>query len=143
MNFILPQFIEMETKVVGPLTLKQFIYVGTGAGISLALYMVSTSSKNSFPLPICLAIDVIIMGIAFALAFIKVEGVSLPVLIRNSFYFGLAPKIYLWRKFPTKKVINPNQQIIKLKKAPASKKADLVTKKSELKKLRNFMETKG
>lgn len=129
--------------MVGPLTLKQFIYIGIGAGISLTLYMISTTSKNSFPLPVCLAIDVIIMGIAGALAFIRVNGISLPILLKNSFSFGLAPKIFLWKKFPTKTVVNPNQQMIKIAKAPTSKKADLVTKKSELKKLRNYMETKG
>ncbi|HOX30361.1 MAG TPA: PrgI family protein [Candidatus Paceibacterota bacterium] len=144
MNFILPQFIDMETKVIGPLTLKQFIYLGIGGGASLFLYMMSTSNPEGFPLIACLAIVILIMLVSFALAFVKVNGITLPVLIKHSFLFNLAPKIYLWKKFPNAKIVNPNQGVIKIVKGPASKKADRVTtKKSELKKLRNFMETKG
>jgi hypothetical protein len=134
----------METKVIGPFTLKQFVYVGTGAGISLFLYLLSTSNPAIFPPMASIAIAAIIMMVAFSLAFIKVGGVSLPVLIKHSFFFGLAPKIYVWKKFPTSRIINPNQGLIKIEKGPASKKADrITTKKGELKKLRNFMETKG
>ncbi|MCX6758810.1 MAG: PrgI family protein [Candidatus Nealsonbacteria bacterium] len=144
MNFILPQFIDMETKVVGPFTLKQFVYVGAGGGISLFLYMISTSNPQSFPPIACVAIAAIIMLVAFSLAFVRVGGITLPVLIKHSFLFGLAPKIYLWKKFPTAKIVNPNQGLIKIEKGPASKKADRVTtKKGELKKLRNYLETKG
>jgi hypothetical protein len=144
MNFILPQFIDMETKVIGPLTLKQFIYLGAGAGVSLFLYMLSTSNPKGFPLMACFAIILLIMLVAFALAFVKVNGITLPVLIKHSFLFNLAPKIYIWKKFPTSKIVNPNQGLIKIEKGPTSKKADRVTtKKGELKKLRNFMETKG
>ena len=36
MRFQLPQFIETETKLVGPFTLKQFIYLAGGASVAIA-----------------------------------------------------------------------------------------------------------
>lgn len=143
MNFVLPQFIDMETKIIGPLTLKQFVYVGSGTAASFLLYLFSTSNQKSFPLYVCLVFVVIIEGAAFSLAFIKVNGISLPIIIKNYFVFSIAPKLYLWKKFETARVVNPNQGLIKIEKAPTSKKANLITKKGELKKLKNLMETKG
>lgn len=141
MNFVLPQFIDMETKIVGPFTLKQFVYVGIGTAISFMLYMISSANQKSFPLVVCIAIIVIIEGIAFSLAFIKVNGISLPVIIKNSVRFAWAPKIYIWKKFSPPRMINPSQQTVKIEKTPG-KKVNLVAK-SNLKNLRNFMETKS
>ena len=38
MRFQVPQFIEIESKIFGPLTLKQFIYLIGGGGIIFILY---------------------------------------------------------------------------------------------------------
>ncbi len=38
MEFQVPQFTEHEAKILGPLTFRQIIYVGTGGGIGLFLY---------------------------------------------------------------------------------------------------------
>ena len=38
MRFEVPQFIEVEDKVVGPLTWRQFIYLAGGIGICLIFY---------------------------------------------------------------------------------------------------------
>jgi hypothetical protein len=142
MNFILPQFIEMETKIVGPFTLRQFASIGAGTALCFVLYMLSTANVKVFPLPLCLALVVIIEGVAFALAFIKVGGINLPVVIKNYFMFSKAPKLFLWKKFESAVFVNPNQGIIKLTKAKTGKEPNL-SQKSQLKNLRNIMETKS
>ena len=38
MRFQVPQFIEVEDKIFGPLTLKQFIYVFGGGGLCFVFY---------------------------------------------------------------------------------------------------------
>ena len=38
MHFQTPQFIEIEDKIFGPLTLKQFIYLAGAAGLSFTAY---------------------------------------------------------------------------------------------------------
>lgn len=38
MQFQVPQFIDIEDKIIGPLTLKQFLYLGGGAGLAYLVY---------------------------------------------------------------------------------------------------------
>ena len=39
MRFEVPQFIEVEDKIFGPFTWKQFIYLAGGAGAAVTLYL--------------------------------------------------------------------------------------------------------
>ena len=39
MQFQVPQFIEIEDKIFGPLTFKQFIYLAGGVGASIVLWL--------------------------------------------------------------------------------------------------------
>ncbi len=91
MNFQVPQFIEHEAKVVGPFTLKQFMFVGIAGGICLILYF---SAPRAFFVLGC----IILGGISLALAFLKVGGRSLPTYLKNSFMFLLKPKVFLWQQ---------------------------------------------
>ncbi|MGB2762408.1 MAG: PrgI family protein [Minisyncoccales bacterium] len=91
MRFTVPKFIEHEAKIVGPLTFKQFIYVGIAGGISFVLYF-------TIPLAQCLIAAVILMGGALVLAFVKIEGRSLPTIIKDFFMFSSSPKLYIWKK---------------------------------------------
>ena len=91
MQFQVPQFIETEDKIVGPLSLKQFLYVATAGGISIFLY---------FAIPIIsiwLICSLFAIGIALALGFVKYEGQGLPQLIGNAFLFLWEPKMYVWQ----------------------------------------------
>jgi len=40
MQFQVPQFIEVEDKIIGPLTFKQFVFVGGGFGMAYVLWRV-------------------------------------------------------------------------------------------------------
>ncbi len=91
MNFQVPQFIEHEAKIVGPFTLKQFMYVGAAGGISLVLYF-------SAPRLVFILGTIVLGGISLALAFIKIGGRSLPTYLKNSFVFLFRPKVYLWQQ---------------------------------------------
>jgi NAD/NADP transhydrogenase beta subunit len=94
MRFTIPQFIEHETKIAGPLTFKQFMYIGM-AGAAIFLLYFSMAATN-FALFLLLAI--IIALIALGLAFIKIGGRTLPVILANFFRFLIAPKKYIWKK---------------------------------------------
>ncbi len=92
MQFTVPKFIEREAKIVGPLTFKQFVFIGIAGGISFVLYFV----LNNLTYTIISAI--ILFGGASALAFIKIEGRSLPTIINDFFVFSFGPKLYIWKK---------------------------------------------
>jgi len=96
MQFQVPQFIETEDKIIGPLTLKQFLYIAAAGGLSFLLF---------FALQTWLwVIATTIVGIiAFAAAFIKVNGRNLTLVMFAAFKYAWQPKLYLWRQEAVKR----------------------------------------
>ena len=91
MKFTVPQFIEHESKIVGPLTFKQFIYIGSAGVIGFILF-------HSVPTAIFWPMAIILGLTSFALAFAKINGKPLPSVIANFFSFLLSSRLYLWQK---------------------------------------------
>lgn len=89
MQFQVPQFIEVEDKIFGPLTFKQFVYIAGAAGIGYMLWRV---------LPIFLAVPLIIVfvGGGAALAFFKYNGQPFILALEHGFYYFIHTKLYLW-----------------------------------------------
>ena len=135
-QFTVPQFIEHEAKIVGPLTFKQFIFVGIAGAICFILYF--TLGKTNFFL--FLVSTIILMSGGFALAFMKSGGRTLPVVLKNFLFFSLAPKIYLWKKkggLPPR-IIKTEEMPKEIIATPAPK----IAGKSRLKNLSTEIETK-
>ena len=101
MQFQVPQFIEVEDKIFGPLTFKQFIYIGGGAGACYILWRV-------LPLLLAAPLIVVIAGLAAGLAFFQFNGRPFIIALENGFFFLIRGKLYLWNN------------AAKAKKAPAS-----------------------
>ena len=118
MEFSIPQFIEKEAKIVGPLTFKQFGFLGLAVLVSVALFFL-------LPKTVFLVLSPVLVGGAAALAFYKKEGVPLPDLIIGFFSFMLKPKIYLWKN----KGVPPKFLRTDDMKKKAEKKKDLEEKK--------------
>lgn len=91
MRFQVPQFIEIEDKIFGPLTFKQFIYVAGGVGLTVVLFLF---------LPIFLAIIIALPIILFsaALAFYKVNGKPFVNVVEAFVKYMFTNKLYLWKK---------------------------------------------
>ncbi|MFA5736680.1 MAG: PrgI family protein [Candidatus Paceibacterota bacterium] len=92
-QFQIPQFIEMEDKIFGPLTFKQFLYLVGGGGICFILYV-------WLPLPFILKIIPIagVAALALALAFIKYNGQPFIVVLEAFVKYSLGSKLYIWKK---------------------------------------------
>ena len=128
MRFTLPQFSQHEAKILGPLTLKQTAYIGSAAIIGFILYY-------SVPMHIFLPITIILGLSSLALAFLKINGRSLPAILVNCFIFFLSSKVYLWRKTGVKKQAQRKTNIEIFKKS-SSVKPLKPTKTSYLKKIK-------
>src|SRR5579872_1531460 len=91
MRFQVPQFIEIEDKVIGPLTLKQFLYLAGGAGMAFVAYRF---------LPLFISIFVIagVVALALALAFYKVNNKPFIDLLQSAVSFYTGDKLYIWKK---------------------------------------------
>ncbi|MEX1028389.1 MAG: PrgI family protein [Candidatus Paceibacterota bacterium] len=102
MRFHVPQYIEVENKLFGPLTLKQFIYIAGGVGGSVALW---------FLVPYRLVAIVLIVPVALlagALAFYKVNEKPFIEVLEAAFYYATGSKLFIWdrrRKKPSKKAL--------------------------------------
>lgn len=101
MQFLVPKFIERETKLVGPLTFKQLLYlVGEGVFVFVFYFIL--------PRPIFWGLVIIALIASAALIFLKPGGQSLSTLIQHLGKFIISPKRYIW----TKKTITPSLDII-------------------------------
>ncbi len=91
MRFQVPQFIETETKIVGPLTWKQFIWVALGVGLLLILFRFLTG-------PLLIFVSIIVIAIFGALAFLRIEEMALIEYLMKALAYVLGPKKYFFRK---------------------------------------------
>lgn len=92
MRFQVPQFIETKTKIVGPFTLKQFLFLAIGAVIIFILQYVITS----FTFLIIAALP--IAAISIALAFYQIDGIPLPQYLLMALSYVTGAKRYQFRK---------------------------------------------
>ena len=94
MQFHIPQYIDIEDKLFGPLTLKQAIYVAGGAG---GIYLVwRIVPYLALKAPIILGIA----GLTWALAFYPKEKFGKPFIeiLEAGFNYMLRDKLYTWKK---------------------------------------------
>ena len=90
MQYQVPQFIQTEDKLVGPLSLRQFIYVGIAGGISALMYFLLQPA-------IWAILSIFVVGIAGAVAFVKIQGRPLSKIIVAAFNFYWKPQTYVWQ----------------------------------------------
>jgi hypothetical protein len=91
MRFQTPQFIEVEDKIIGPLTLKQFVYLVGAGGLGFALWRF---------LPRILALFAIlpVIGLGAALAFYKVNNKPFVNILESAVKYFFNTKLYVWSK---------------------------------------------
>ncbi len=90
MQFQVPQFIETEDKLIGPLTLRQFIYVAIAGMISVMLYF-------SVQTWLWFILSIIVVGASIALAFVKINGQPLAKIASAAAIFYWKPHTYVWQ----------------------------------------------
>lgn len=87
----MPQFIDVEDKLFGPLTFKQFAYLGGGAGL---VYMIF----RFLPGFLAFLVAVPVGGFALALAFYKINGKPFIFIVNAWVNYKMQSKLYLWKK---------------------------------------------
>lgn len=92
MQFKVPQFIDVEDKIFGPLTFKQFVYL-LGAGGSAFIFWKIIPIKI-----IALIFTIPFSGTFIALAFVKINDRPFIDFLESAFHYFLGQKIYVWRQ---------------------------------------------
>ena len=92
MQFKVPQFIDIEDKIFGPLTWKQFAYTLGGVGVVYLVFRVTNSNIVAFIISLPLG------GFFAALAFFKYNGKNFIDLLQDGAGYLLGSKVYTWQK---------------------------------------------
>jgi len=91
MRYQVPQFIEVEDKIFGPFTFRQFVYLSGGVGFMVILY-------TFFPLFLVILFGGPVFALTLALAFLKVNNRPFVNAVESYLRFALNKKLYLWKK---------------------------------------------
>ncbi len=104
MQYQVPQFIEVEDKIFGYITLKQFIYLAGGAGLSYLIYRILDSLILAF-IPVTAVIAFSVM-----LAFYKINNKPFILVVEAAFKYYLGSKLYIWRKKENEKAAGKSSE---------------------------------
>ena len=129
MQYQVPQFVEVEDRIIGPLTLKQFLYLAFAGALLFVFWFLF-----NFYIWIILAIPIAALAAAFA--FLKIND-------RPFVYFFLAfikyftkPKLYIFSSAPkrnrTEKTQRPEKDEIKAEAPEITEKKITPSKLKEL-----------
>jgi hypothetical protein len=98
MRFEVPQFIEVEAKIVGPFTWKQFIYLAGGIGLLVVFYF-------TLPFAVFVLLGIPAGVLAGTLAFHKINNRPLSLFLESVVNYFLKKKLYLWRRDKVQNII--------------------------------------
>jgi hypothetical protein len=91
MRFEVPQFIEIEDKIFGPLTWRQFLYLGGGVGMGVVLFFTT-------PFIVFLIIGLPLAILSGALAFYPVNNRPFSFFLEAIINYVRGQKLYLWKQ---------------------------------------------
>ncbi|OGJ02825.1 hypothetical protein A3G06_00335 [Candidatus Nomurabacteria bacterium RIFCSPLOWO2_12_FULL_46_14] len=97
MQFKVPQFLDIEDKIFGPFTFRQFAYLAGGAGMSFTLYKLLGLMLGILPIAI-------IAGLTLALTFYRPNNKPFINMLEAGFKYFLGKKLYIWQRRKVKKM---------------------------------------
>lgn len=112
MQFQVPQFIEVEDKIFGPLTFKQFVFVAGGAGIAYVLW-------RALPVYLAAPIAMLFVILGLALAFFQYNGQPFILALEHAFFYFVRGKLYLWSNDEALNTVKKKAAVVAGAPAPA------------------------
>jgi hypothetical protein len=100
MRFEVPQFIDVEEKLFGPLTFKQAIYLAGGVGLGYVCYKI-------IPSPLSYIFALVFVALGLLLAFYKMNNRSFMEIAQSYLNYQIKGKRYIWKRDLLKKPSAP------------------------------------
>ncbi len=91
MQFKVPQFLDIEDKIFGPFTFREFVYLAGGAGLCFMVYKILGLFFGAIPI-------LIIAAFAGALTFYKPNNKPFINMLESGFKYFTQSKLYIWKK---------------------------------------------
>ncbi len=104
-QFTVPQFIDVEDKIFGPITTRQFVILLVAG---LLLFIVFKLADT----PLFIAALALIGGFAIILAFVKINGQSFHYFLLNIFQAARRPSRRVWNKSYTTGELNDLRKMV-------------------------------
>jgi len=93
MRFEVPQFIDVEDKIFGPLTFKQFLYLVGNAALAYVSY-------KFLPTPFWIPVSLFFIAFGLALAFYKLDNRPFLEVAQSWLAYEFKNKLYIWKRSP-------------------------------------------
>ncbi len=93
-KFIVPQFIDKEDQILGPITVRQFLIMLVGTFLIFIAYKIFTTIYF-------IAIAILIAGLGATFGFLKVNGQPFHIFFVNFLQTSVRPALRTWDKRPT------------------------------------------
>jgi len=106
MQFHVPQFIDVEDKIFGPFSAKQFAWIGGGLGA----FFVAFSITGSIFLGIIISSPFLALG--GALAFYKINNRPFIYIAEAAFKYFTKSRLYIWKKEDKKPVHSEEGDVV-------------------------------
>lgn len=103
MQFKVPQFLDIEDKIFGPFTFREFAYLAGGAGFCFVIYKLLGLVLGAIPI-------LAIAGFSLALTFYRPNNKPFLNLLESGFKYFTQNKLYIWKKH-VNKITNEQLQI--------------------------------
>jgi hypothetical protein len=101
-QFVVPQFIDVEDKILGPISVRQFIIFLIGGGLIVGayqlLYRLANQTAAFFFTSICILIGLI------AFAFVRVNGRPFHIFVLSTVQTLKNPRMRLWNNVMTERL---------------------------------------
>ncbi len=91
MRFEVPQFIEIEDKIFGPLTWRQFLYLGGGVGFATVMFF-------TLPFIFFVFFGIPLAALAGALSFYPINNRPFSFFLEAIFNYITGQRLYLWKQ---------------------------------------------
>jgi hypothetical protein len=90
-QFVVPQFIDVEDKIFGPITTRQFVILLAGGFVLFVCYKLADTALFVFLLAL-------IGGFTLTLAFVKINGQAFHYFLLNIIQTSRRPSLRIWNK---------------------------------------------
>ena len=110
MQFKVPQDVQREDTIIGPITFRQLIILSIGGGIAYAIY-ISLSIKYFWEIWLPPSLFVLLLTLAFA--FLRINELPFHLYLLNLFEHLLLSKKRIWKQGSGDTFISPYEKIYK------------------------------
>lgn len=138
-QYKVPQDVQREDTIIGPITLKQLIILGIGSGIAYSIY---TTLSRLYFIEIWLPPVILVGAITAAFAFLKINNLPFHLFLLNLLEYVILPRKRAWKQRSGDTFISPYAKVVTSKREKIAKKVK-EKKQRSLKELTEIMDSKG